>query len=131
MRDRLLQSLILLVLFLAVVLLAYWPFRAKAQDHHIQGHDAYQEWASKRTQNRCHGTEHGGDCRHLMDSELRESEEGYEVKIGIKWCPVKEEHVITKGRSADWSRAHACINQNTNYGDPCAALLCFVGPPKI
>lgn len=96
---------------------------ARAQEHHAQGHADYSNWASQKTTNCCNNE----DCGDLTADQWREVPTGKEIVIKGKWCPVKPEHYITKGKSPDWNKAHACVQQNTTYIDPCDALLCFSG----
>lgn len=101
---------------------------AKAQEHHAQGHNEYQGWASNKTSNCCNND----DCGDLADDEWRENNGRIEIHILGAWCPVLSEHYVIKGRSPNWERAHACVNKNANWStaDPCERLLCFMGTPK-
>jgi hypothetical protein len=68
------------------------------------------------------------------DNEWRETSEGTEVKISGRWCLVLPEHRIIRGKSPDWSKAHACVQPDVKYSTgrktPCERLLCFSGVPK-
>ena len=100
---------------------------ASAQHNHAEGHADYMTWASKKTGNCCNNV----DCGSLKDDEWRETESGTEIKILGQWCPVQQEHFIIRGKSPDWSRAHACVNKNLSLTTaPCQRLLCFAGVPK-
>ena len=96
---------------------------AQAQEHHAQGHADYSGWSSQKTAN-CRSNE---DCGDLEDTQWKATPHGDRVLIKGKWCPVKPEHYTTKGKSPNWNKAHACIQKNTSYTDPCDALLCFMG----
>lgn len=108
-------------IFLGVVILLVIP--VFAQDRHMLGHGDYLDWASGKTLNCCNNE----DCHYLKKGEYRETQEGTELKVRGKWCPVKQEHFVIKGKSPDWSRLHACINENTSmYPDDCERILCFM-----
>jgi hypothetical protein len=114
-----------LLIFLGILCLAASCHLAHAQDmehRHALGHGEYQDWASKKTNNCCNDV----DCHYLAKDEYRETAEGTELKVGPKWCPVKDEHYVIRGKSPDWSKLHACINQNASYGDECDRILCFM-----
>jgi len=68
----------------------------------------------------------------LNADEWRETTQGDEVKILGQWCPVKAEHYIIKGKSPDWTKAHACVARGADhmYSNPCDRLLCFTGMPS-
>jgi hypothetical protein len=101
------------------------PDAAFAQHEHARGHSEYQSWASKKTSNCCDDK----DCGVLRDDEVRETAAGAEVKVLGRWCPVRPEHFIIKGKSPDWNKPHACVNRDfrTSYGDDCDRLLCYSG----
>lgn len=101
---------------------------ANAQHNHAQGHNIYQGWSSQKTSNCCNND----DCGDLLDDEWRETATGTEIKVLDQWCPVLQEHYITKGKSPDWTKAHACVNKNINFSPAsvCDRLLCFSGLPK-
>jgi hypothetical protein len=100
---------------------------APAQHNHAGGHHDYMTWASKKTGNCCNNQ----DCGSLTEGEWRETDAGTEVQILGEWCPVQQEHLIIRGKSPDWTKAHACINKNLSITThPCQRLLCFAGMPK-
>jgi hypothetical protein len=98
-------------------------WKANAQHNHDEGHPDYQNWASGKTSNCCNDK----DCGDLNEDETREGDKGTKVLILKKWCPVKAEHYIIKGKSPDWNKPHACVNHLGYYDDPCDRLLCFAG----
>lgn len=103
-------------------------FPAHAQHNHAAGHADYSSWSSQKTQNCCNNM----DCGALNDDEWRESIDGVEIKILGEWCSVKPEHFLTRGKSPDWSRAHACVQRGAYVTKPtCERLLCFVGAPRF
>lgn len=102
------------------VLWAAFLIPAQAQHNHAQGHGEYQNWSSRKTANCCNDR----DCGILSDHEIRETPTGTEVLIGGEWCPVLPEHRLIRGKSPDWSWAHACINP-AEYVPACGRLLCF------
>src|SRR5215475_14129772 len=112
-----------LTAFLALV---SYPTRAMAQHNHDEGHLQYLQWQSQRTTNCCNSN----DCGFLKDDEWRQGAEGDQIKIRDKWCPVKTMHYITKGKSPDWTHAHACVIKHGYFPDDCDLLLCFFGVPK-
>jgi hypothetical protein len=114
------------VLTTAVVLFAT---NSQAQHGHDEGHYDYSNWASKKTGNCCNDK----DCGFLSADEWRETARGDEVKILGQWCPVKAEHYIIKGKSPDWTKAHACVAKGADhmYSNPCDRLLCFAGMPNF
>jgi hypothetical protein len=122
--DRSLLCAILLAMLLSLI-----PALARAQHNHDAGHAEYQDWASERTSNCCNNQ----DCGALNDDEWRETTRGTEIRIKGKWCPVKKEHFIFKGRSPDWQHAHACVQNRDTYqpADDCDRLLCFTGAPRF
>lgn len=94
---------------------------------HAAGHNDYVNWASRKTANCCNNQ----DCGELADENWRKTNEGVEIKIDGEWCPVLPEHYLTKGKSPNWSKAHACIIRlNHNQTTPCNRLLCFAGLPE-
>src|SRR5215212_2267506 len=101
-----------------------------AQHNHMRGHNSYETWASLKTENCCNNM----DCGELRDGEWRETAKGTEVQISGQWCPVLPEHTIIRGKSPDWTRAHACVQPDVKYSTgrktPCERLLCFSGLPK-
>jgi len=97
-----------------------------AQHNHDEGHLQYSQWQSQRTTNCCNSD----DCGFLKDDEWRQGAEGDQIKIRDKWCPVKSMHYIIKGKSPDWTHAHACVIKHGYFPDDCDRLLCFVGVPK-
>jgi hypothetical protein len=108
--------------------LALYPKTAPAQHNHPDGHSEYENWQSGVTDNCCNNK----DCGFLKDDEVRETPQGTEVFVHVpdqepKWCPVQRLHYITRGKSPDWNRAHACIIQSGSYADECQRLLCFSG----
>ena len=113
-----------------VVLLALVATEAAAQHDHAQGHNAYATWASQKADNCCNNM----DCGVLNDDEWRETAEGTQIRISGEWCPVRPEHLIIRGKSPDWSRAHACVQPDVKYSTgrktPCERLLCFSGTPR-
>lgn len=115
-------------LILVVCGWALCPLTAAAQHNHSEGHPDYLSWESKKTTNCCSDQ----DCGDLNENEIRETATGTEVWVTSaseatgRFCPVQPEHYLTKGRSPDWNKPHACINHKGNYGNPCDALLCFV-----
>jgi hypothetical protein len=111
-------GLLIIVIFLLLFLYPVWA----QENRHALGHHDYQDWASKKTNNCCNND----DCHYLAEDEFRETQEGTELKIGNKWCPVKDEHFVIKGKSPDWSKLHACINMSASYGDECDRILCFM-----
>lgn len=106
---------------LGVVIAALLLSAAHAQRNHAVGHDWYQDWSSQKTGNCCNNQ----DCGELRSGDWRQSGATIEVAIAGKWCPVKREHLLIKGRSPDGSLPHACISHHTNSPDPCDRLLCF------
>ncbi len=94
------------------------------------GHNEYTTWASHKADNCCNNM----DCGVLNDDEWRETTEGTEINISGQWCPVRPEHFIIRGKSPDWSKAHACIQPDVKYSTgrkmPCERLRCFSGTPK-
>lgn len=111
---------------IALIVAVVFSQGATAQEHHAQGHADYSNWASQKTSNCCNNE----DCGDLADDQWRETSEGAEIKIAGGWCPIKVEHYVIKGRSPNWQRAHACVQKNTTFANPCDALLCFMGVPK-
>lgn len=105
-------------LVLAALLL--WSGCALAQHNHGAGHGEYQGWSSRKTANCCDNR----DCGSLRDDEVRETETGTQVLIAGQWCPVLQMHRLVKGKSPDWSSAHACVQPNPTQ-QPCDRLLCF------
>jgi hypothetical protein len=99
---------------------------SNAQHGHEDGHLDYENWSSKKTANCCNNE----DCGYLASDEWRQNIQGDEVKIQNQWCPVKPEHYITKGKSPDWTKAHACIAKGGSYANVCDRLLCFAGMPN-
>lgn len=101
---------------------------AFAQQNHAAGHNDYQNWASKKTSNCCNND----DCGDLAETQWQETTAGVSVKIDNKWCPVKQEHFITKGKSPNGEKAHACVQKASEWSpsDPCERLLCFTGTTK-
>jgi hypothetical protein len=104
---------------------------AVAQHNHGEGHHDYLTWSSTKTDNCCNNQ----DCGELKDDEWRETNTGIEIKIAEQWCPVRQEHFIIRGKSPDWSKAHACIQADVNFStgrkSPCERLLCFAATPKF
>lgn len=98
---------------------------AFAQHDHARGHQAYRDWASKKTGNCCDDK----DCGVLRDDQVRETETGPQVRVRGKWCAVRAEHFLIRGKSPDWNKPHACINHDfrTTYADDCERLLCYSG----
>lgn len=100
---------------------------AQAQQHHAAGHNDYSGWSSEKTANCCNNE----DCGDLEDTQWRATPTGDQILIKGKWCPIEKKHYTTKGKSPDWRKAHACVNNNPNYspagGDDCDRLLCFMG----
>jgi hypothetical protein len=112
---------------MALVILLLQGAVSFAQHNHAQGHADYSLWASRKTENCCNNQ----DCGELQSDEWRETNEGTEVKILGQWCPVMPEHLIIRGKSPDWSKPHACINNSPSVTTtPCLRLLCFSGIPK-
>ncbi len=102
------------------------------QHNHSEGHPDYLNWASGRTSNCCNEK----DCGDLDESEVRETPTGTEVLVHVqgqkeKWCPVLKEHFITKGKSPDWSKPHACIIQSGWVLDECQRFVCYAGKGGI
>jgi hypothetical protein len=112
---------------LLFVLLCTFP--AAAQHQHAQGHGEYQDWASQKTGNCCNND----DCGTLDDPEVRETTTGTEIAIDGQWCPVTPQHYIIKGKSPDWTKAHACVQKKSAYSspNPCERLLCYSGPGGV
>lgn len=102
---------------------------AVAQHNHEAGHNSYTEWSSQKARYCCDNR----DCGSLEESEWSEGPNGIEVLIDGKSCPVQQQHFITRGKSPDWTKAHACIRPKLQYSkeDPCDRLLCFTGIPKF
>lgn len=114
-------GLILIAFFLFLFLHPSWS--QEMEHRHALGHGDYTEWQSGKTLNCCNNE----DCHYLAESDFRETAEGTELKVRGKWCAVKQEHFVIKGKSPDWSRLHACINENTSmYPDDCERILCFM-----
>lgn len=91
-----------------------------AQHNHSSGHGEYQGWASGKVANCCDTR----DCGELRESEVRETDNGTQVRIDGQWCPVLRQHYLVRGKSPDWSVPHACVSQSP-HADPCERLLCF------
>lgn len=108
-----------------LLLLLALTVEVSAQEHHAQGHGEYQNWSSQKTANCCNNQ----DCGVLGNDDVRETNAGTEVRIGVVWCPVEQKHFITRGKSPDWNNPHACINKNPDYQatNVCDRLLCFAG----
>ena len=115
-------------LLLWCILISFLACGAQAQHNHAQGHNEYSGWSSLKTGNCCNNQ----DCGDLADNEWREKDGRVEIEILGAWCPVNQEHYVVKGKSPDWTRAHACVNKNPNatFANPCDRLLCFMGIPK-
>jgi hypothetical protein len=115
---------------LIVPLLLLFATDAMPQHNHAEGHNEYATWASHKATNCCNNM----DCGALNDDEWRETPEGTQVKISGQWCPVLPEHFIIRGKSPDWSKAHACVQPDVKYSTgrktPCERLLCFSGTSK-
>jgi hypothetical protein len=114
---------------LAATVSVLFANQAKAQHNHERGHADYSSWSSKKTGNCCNND----DCGNLEDNEWRETDHGDEIRISGQWCPVKQEHYLVKGKSPDWTKAHACVAKGADhmYSNPCNRLLCFTGVPKF
>ncbi len=108
-------------LLLAAALAGVMLLPVQAQHNHNAGHGDYQGWSSQKVTNCCDDR----DCGELKDDEIRQTETGPQVLISGQWCPVLREHYLVKGKSPDWSVAHACV---TRSGEGCNRLLCFSGP---
>lgn len=112
---------------LAVLMLCMTP--ALAQHNHAQYHSEYELWSSRKA--------NGGsccsdrDCGALKDSEVREDDGGTSVLISGQWCPVLSIHLLTRGKSPDWTVAHACILPPRPFINPCDRLMCFVEAAKF
>ena len=112
---------------LVLLILLFQTAVSSAQHNHAQGHPDYSLWASRKTEHCCNNQ----DCGELRPDEWRETNEGAEIKIRGQWCPVLPEHFIIRGKSPDWSKPHACINNSPSITTaPCLRLLCFSGMPK-
>ncbi len=109
-------------LFVSAALVAVFlcAVAARAQHNHGAGHSEYQGWSSGKVGNCCDDR----DCGALKEDELRETATGLQVRIDGQWCPVLRQHYLTRGKSPDWSVAHACVSP-APYADPCERLLCF------
>lgn len=105
-----------------------------AQHNHAAGHNDYSGWATPTISNCCNNQ----DCGELRDEEVRDTAKGTEIKIEGQWCPVLPKHYITKGKSPDWNKSHACIRKKKWAGcdeggcyedttSPCERLLCYGG----
>jgi hypothetical protein len=118
----------LLIILSALFLVALATRDVRAQHNHAAGHNDYAGWSSQKVGDCCNNQ----DCGELNDDEWRESAAGAEVKIDGQWCPVLQEHFIIKGKSPDWTHAHACVRKHYegNNETPCQRLLCFAGAPK-
>jgi len=100
---------------------------ALAQEHHAQFHDVYQNWMNKADQNCCHNQ----DCGVMKPEDVDDTGEAIKVRINGEWCPVKDFMMLKKGKSPDWSVAHACIDRRTTEMKACDRLLCFAGKPQM
>lgn len=120
-----------IILVVVLALCVIWGMAALADDQsylHARGHDEYKSWTSLRMPGGCCSNQ---DCAPLDKERWRETETGTEIEIEGQWCPVKREHFLTKGKSPDWTTAHACIRQRFPGSNvtACERLLCFVGTP--
>lgn len=108
-------------------LMLFLPRTRGAEVHieyrHLAGHADYNNWSSGKTANCCNND----DCHLLEDGEWRETDHGDEIKILDQWCPVEQRHYVTRGKSPDWDKAHACILTTGDHYFPCERLLCFMG----
>lgn len=111
-------------LFLAALLCVATP--AWAQHNHAQGHSEYQNWSSGKVASCCSNQ----DCGTVKESDIRQTSAGAEIKIDNQWCPVLPEHFLTRGKSPDWSTAHACIRVQPTE-NTCDRLLCFLSAGGI
>jgi hypothetical protein len=91
-----------------LLLLVLLHLPAAAQHNHPAGRNEYHNWASGVTQNCCNNQ----DCGDLNEADVKETARGTEIKIADQWCPVLFKHYITKGKSPDWNKAHACIRRS-------------------
>lgn len=108
-----------------VIDVSLWAPSAHAQDHSA-GHNDYRGWSSRKAENCCNNQ----DCHSLAPEEWGEGPDGTWVMIKGEKCPVNQEHFLTRGKSPNWERAHACINDRAWNVPPCARLLCFTGVPN-
>lgn len=108
----------------ALIVASYFAFLAQVsgQHNHAQGHSDYMQWQSPKTSNCCSNQ----DCGSLSGLDVRETAQGTQVQIDGEWCPVLSIHRIIRGKSPDWSVAHACVSKNPEL-KTCDKLLCFVG----
>lgn len=97
---------------------------ALAQHNHDRFHWEYYLWSSQRAANCCNNI----DCGAIPDNQVRETEIGTQILIAGQWCLVQKQHRLIRGKSPDWSTAHACISGVLDP-NPCHRLLCFVGKP--
>lgn len=120
-------------LFATLLLVLVSAAPALAQHNHGAGHNDYKGWATPTIADCCNNR----DCGSMHDDDVRDSAKGTEIKIEGQWCPVLPKHYITKGKSPDWNKSHACVRPKANgcdeggcYEDttsPCERLLCFGG----
>jgi hypothetical protein len=102
-----------------VLALCVWALPVYAQHNHGAGHSEYKDWKSRKAPISCCDER---DCGVIDDTEVRHTTTGTQVLISGEWCPVLQEHNLTRGKSPDWSVNHACIRPT---GDGCERLLCF------
>lgn len=111
----------MLLRLLSILFLLCAP--AFAQHNHERYHSDYENWSSRKTANCCNNQ----DCGSLSDNEVRQDANGTSVLIAGQWCPVLPIHLLTRGKSPDWTAGHACVRKNPDV-PPCERLLCFIGP---
>lgn len=115
---------VILALIAAAILMFLLSHMRAQHNHapgHAQGHSEYEKWQSQKTGNCCSNQ----DCAGLPDTKIRETRLGPEVQIDGQWCPVLSIHRLIRGKSPDWSVAHACISKNPELR-PCDKLLCYI-----
>lgn len=115
--------------YLLLLMFALASSGAYAQHNHTRGHNEYQNWSSQKIYNCCNND----DCGTKEDAEVRQTHTGTEVLIEDQWCPVLSIHWITRGKSPDWLKFHACVGKTIAWTSkpPCERLLCFVGKGGI
>lgn len=98
------------------------PSRGQLENHDLH-HAQYQNWQSKIGFHCCNNKDYG----ELADKDVRDAGDHHEVRIDDQWCPVLEKHLLSVGKSPDWSRDHACILSSATGQPPCDRLKCFKG----
>jgi hypothetical protein len=104
-RNRFLNSL-LLILFLALVLAATFPFKAKARDDGRYANSPLKPWFKSLRSGKgpcCSDA----DSSTLSDAEWQSKDGHYKVRIEEQWWDVPDDAVITEpnrvGRTIVWA----------------------------